>query len=73
MDARELVRMANQIAEFFRPYSEEEAIEGVATHLRNFWEPRMRDGLITAYHRDPSGFEPAVAAAIEKLAAPSDH
>jgi len=38
----DLIRMANQIAAFFTPYSEDEAVKGVANHIAMFWEPRMR-------------------------------
>lgn len=34
--------MANQIAQFFAAYPHEEAVVGVADHLKKFWEPRMR-------------------------------
>ncbi len=34
-----MVTMANQIATFFRSYPHEEAVEGVATHIRQFWDP----------------------------------
>ncbi|HSR54687.1 MAG TPA: formate dehydrogenase subunit delta [Alphaproteobacteria bacterium] len=34
--------MANQISDFFAAYPHDEAVEGTATHLRNFWDPRMR-------------------------------
>ena len=37
--------MANQIADFYKPYPREEAVAGVAEHIRSFWEPRMRKGL----------------------------
>jgi len=38
-----LVRLANRIGEFFEAFPDRaEAIEGVASHLRKFWEPRMR-------------------------------
>jgi formate dehydrogenase subunit delta len=42
METRDMVRMANQIAEFFKSYGEKEAIEGIADHISKFWEPRMR-------------------------------
>ena len=43
MDAEKLVQMANRIGEFFAAWPDRgEALEGVATHLRKFWEPRMR-------------------------------
>lgn len=43
MDADNLVHMANRIGEFFVAGPDRaEAIEGVATHVARFWEPRMR-------------------------------
>jgi formate dehydrogenase subunit delta len=40
-EGAKLVRMANQIADFFRSYPEAAAQEGVRTHLLSFWTPRM--------------------------------
>ena len=37
-----LVRMANEIGKFFAAQGEARAVEGIATHLRKFWTPRMR-------------------------------
>lgn len=37
-----LVRMANQIATFFLSQAEDIRVDGVATHINKFWEPRMR-------------------------------
>lgn len=34
--------MANQIALNFSGYPREEAIQNVAKHLKDFWDPRMR-------------------------------
>jgi formate dehydrogenase subunit delta len=42
MQTHDMVRMANQISEFFKSYTEKEAIEGIADHINKFWEPRMR-------------------------------
>ncbi|WP_430910296.1 formate dehydrogenase subunit delta [Methylobacterium sp. sgz302541] len=36
-----LVRMANQIASFFRSYPEEEAVAGIHKHIVAFWTPKM--------------------------------
>ncbi|MGY9057506.1 MAG: formate dehydrogenase subunit delta [Alphaproteobacteria bacterium] len=41
-NAGDLIRMANQIADFYRVYTEEEAIQGIADHIKSFWDPRMR-------------------------------
>lgn len=47
MNAEHLVGMANRIALFFAAMPEHgEALEGVATHLKKFWEPRMRSQLL---------------------------
>lgn len=38
-----LIRMANQIGTFFESMPDRtEALEGIATHLKKFWDPRMR-------------------------------
>lgn len=42
MQTQDMVRMANQISDFFKSYTEKEAIEGIAEHINKFWEPRMR-------------------------------
>ena len=36
-----LLRMANQIATFFRSYPDAEAVAGVRQHIVAFWTPRM--------------------------------
>jgi formate dehydrogenase subunit delta len=42
MQNSDMVRMANQMADFFKSYGETEAVEGIADHINKFWEPRMR-------------------------------
>ena len=42
MTLSDIVRMANQICDFFNAYTHEEAVRETANHLRNFWDPRMR-------------------------------
>lgn len=42
MAVRDIVRMANQIGDFFKAYSHDVAVKETATHIRNFWDPRMR-------------------------------
>src|SRR5262249_60798173 len=43
VEAHKLVKMANEIAAFFHAEPDQAvAIEGVASHLRRFWDPRMR-------------------------------
>ena len=43
MDSANLVRMANRLGAFFEAIPErDEALRGIAEHIRKFWEPRMR-------------------------------
>jgi formate dehydrogenase subunit delta len=42
-----LIRMANQIGDFFESMPDrKEALEGLATHLKKFWDPRMRKAFL---------------------------
>ena len=62
-----LVRLANRIGDFFTAFPDrDEAIDGIAQHLRKFWEPRMRRRLY-AYLDGPAagaGLEPLVREAV---------
>jgi formate dehydrogenase subunit delta len=43
MDIQHLVKMANNIASFFEAEPDaSKGAKGVAEHLKNFWDPRMR-------------------------------
>lgn len=66
MDMQKLVRMANHIGEFFEAMPDrEEALLGIANHLHNFWEPRMRRQLLEYLDaEDGKNLKPVVAAAI---------
>ena len=47
MDGGKLVRMANDIAAFFvAEPTRVAAIDGVAGHIKRFWDPRMRRALL---------------------------
>ncbi len=47
MEPKTLVHMANRIGEFFQAMPDRnEASQGVATHIRKFWDPRMRRELL---------------------------
>lgn len=49
MDAERIVDLANRIGDFFQAYPDrQEAMDGVATHIRRYWEPRMRQQLLAA-------------------------
>lgn len=62
-----LIRMANQIADFFGPYSDAEAIPGVHEHIRAFWTPAMREELLVYAEADGKGLRPRVLPALQKF------
>lgn len=67
MDAHKLVKMANEIASFFEAEPDRTAVlEGVAGHLKRFWDPRMRRELlrwVDDHHGE--GLKDSVRAAID--------
>lgn len=65
-----LVRMANQIADFFHSKPREEGIAGVAEHINKFWEPRMRRQLFEMLDGRGEGFNELVVAASAKIKRP---
>ncbi|MFA5487846.1 MAG: formate dehydrogenase subunit delta [Candidimonas sp.] len=51
-----LIDMANRIGAFFESLPDrEEGLRGVATHIRNFWDPRMRADLLGFLREHPDG------------------
>ncbi|MSO54298.1 MAG: formate dehydrogenase subunit delta [Rhodospirillales bacterium] len=69
MDAERLVYMANQIVSFFKVYPEAEAIAAVETHIRQFWDPRMRKALLAHIEEGGSGLTPIAKAAADRIRA----
>ncbi len=48
MSIEQLVKMANDIGDFFRTEPERaDAVAGIANHLQRFWDPRMRRALMS--------------------------
>ena len=48
MDIHHLVKMANDIGDFFESEPDKaKGAKGVAEHIRNFWDPRMRRQILT--------------------------
>lgn len=66
MDTHNLVAMANRIGQFFESYSDRaEALDGIAQHIRKFWDPRMRRLLLQQLDTPAdSGLRPIVADAL---------
>ncbi len=69
MGTEQLVRMANDIAAFFAAASDAgEPAQGVAGHLRRYWDPRMRREIVRYVASGGDGLVPIARAAVEMLA-----
>ena len=68
--SEKLVRMANQIADFFHSKPREEGIAGVAEHINKFWEPRMRRQLFEMLDGGTEDFNELVVAASARIRRP---
>lgn len=70
MNIEHLIKMANDIGNFFNAESDKAlAIEGIRNHLSRSWEPRMRRAIITYCQQDGSALNESVRAAVAKLEA----
>jgi formate dehydrogenase subunit delta len=67
MDHEKLVRMVNQIASFFRHEGEAKAVISVAQHLKDFWDPRMRKGIIQHVANGGAGLDGVALKAVQSL------
>ena len=70
MKADKLAMMANQIAAFFKAQGATGASEGVADHLRKFWDPQMRVELCQLAAQSEHGLDPVVVQAARLLERP---
>jgi formate dehydrogenase subunit delta len=67
-----LVKMANDISHFFQSDPDPaSAVQGMADHLRRFWEPRMRKAIIAHCSEGGEGLTDLAKEAVKKIAA--DH
>ena len=72
MDPHKLVKMVNEIAAFFESETDTKVVsEGIAGHVRRFWDPRMRAGLLAYAAEDGSGLSPIARAAVAEIAEPA--
>ncbi|HTV52784.1 MAG TPA: formate dehydrogenase subunit delta [Steroidobacteraceae bacterium] len=70
MNIDHMIKMANEIADFFEGESAKgQAPKDVATHLRRYWEPRMRREIIAHYVRGAAGLSDIAREAVGLLAA----
>ena len=66
----DMIRMANQMADFFKSYGEQEAIAGIADHISKFWEPRMRRDFFAHMDAGGAGFSDLVKKAAADVKRP---
>lgn len=70
MDKLNLVKMANNIGAYFQSEPDREtAITGIEQHIKNFWEPRMRNQIIEYCRKNDNELMDIVAEAVRRLAA----
>jgi formate dehydrogenase subunit delta len=64
-----LIKMANQISDFFQGTTDpEKAAADVATHLRRYWDPRMRTQIVTyCAERHGAGLTSTAIAGVQLL------
>ena len=62
-----LVRMANQIGDFYAAMPEKEATDGAARHLKRYWTPKMIGELVAFAESGHAGLNPTAARAVEAL------
>ncbi|WP_347139862.1 formate dehydrogenase subunit delta [Paracoccus sp. SSK6] len=66
MSPEKMVMMANQIATFFDTQPGH-APDKIAAHLKDYWEPRMRDQLKSYLAAGGAGLSPSVQEAVQRL------
>jgi formate dehydrogenase subunit delta len=62
-----LVRMANQIADYFKVMPEAEALKGASDHLRAFWTPKMLAEIVAHFDNGGEGLNPLASRVIDDL------
>ncbi len=62
-----LAVMANQIGRFFESQKPETAVAGIEDHLMKFWDPRMRNAIVTQLAEGKIQLDPPVREAVERL------
>jgi len=60
MSADKIVRMANDIAKFMESKPHAEGVALLASHINDFWEPRMRRQLFAVIDAGGEGLRPLV-------------
>jgi formate dehydrogenase subunit delta len=67
MSPEKMIHMANQIAIFFESKPHAEGVSGVALHISDFWEPRMRKQLFDHIASGGAGLRPLILEAAASI------
>ena len=68
MKIERLIKMANDIGDFFNAESNKEiAAEGIKKHILRSWDPRMRRAIIAYCQQDGSALSDLVRTAVSRL------
>lgn len=70
MSPDKLITMANQIATFFESMPKAQGVAGVALHINDNWEPRMRRQLFQIIDGGGNGLRPLVLEAAAQIRRP---
>jgi formate dehydrogenase subunit delta len=65
--SEKLIRMAGEIAEFFKSYPEDKAAASIANHINRYWTPKMRTQFVTAAATPGRTLPPLLLAASAKI------
>lgn len=65
-----LITMANQIARFMESKPHDEGVAGLAGHINDYWEPRMRRQLFALIDSGGAGLRPLVLEAAPQIRRP---
>lgn len=65
--AANLVKMANQIGQFFATQSGQTPEQGTHGHIKKFWDPRMRKAIVEHLNAGGTGLQPIARGAVEIL------
>lgn len=66
-----LVKMANQIGDFFVAQRAHEPAASMADHLRKFWDPNMRKRIIEHVDHGGEGLDAIAIDAVKRLSHPT--
>ncbi len=62
-----LVKMANQIGQFFAAQRSINQAAGAADHLERFWDPRMRAKIVDHVAKGGDGLNPTALEAVKRI------